>query len=140
MSITTTTDHTPQQPISVTPTDPNDLREVFLQLRDRSSDLVFYANTGPVEYMEEQGMPDHIIKMIRDKQCLIEEMLPEEVSALKCPNCQDGAAGYNRGFLDAITFALIAMEIDEFKDEDGESYFLGGIDDAIQQLEGDEDF
>ncbi len=137
MSITTSSI---KEPISVTPTDPNNLREVFLQLRDRSSDLVFYSNTGPVEYMEEQGMPDHIIKMIRDRQCLIEEMLPDEIEALKCESCQEGAAGYNLGFLAAIQFALTAMEVDHYKDEDGESYFLGGIDQAIEQLEGEEDF
>ena len=127
-----------QYPIDSIPTDPEELLKAFQTFERKYHDLVWYARSRPRHMMEADGTPEHIIQGALNGQARKEEMYPDEIDSLNCPDCGSFWHGFNSGCLAAMRFVLMAMSKEVFPDEESEdpnaTYTVGGIEDAKEEF------
>ena len=93
--------------------------ELIAAMEEKYSNLVWYARKAPPEDAEYwSDTPAEIKTAALNEMAKVEEMSPDEVDALKCPNCGNWNHGFNSGMLAALRFVMHAAEDPEEAQED----------------------
>ena len=87
-------------------------------LEEEALKLVWYARTPSFDDPSWDKVPADIKQDALNKVSLVEEMFPDGVDALKCPNCGDWRHGFNSGMLAALRFVIrVAEDPEEAQEE-----------------------
>ena len=88
-------------------------------MEEKYFDLVWYARKSPLEDAEYwSDTPAEIKTAAGNEMAKVEEIFPDEVDALKCPDCGDWNHGFNSGMLAALRFVIHAAEDPKEAQED----------------------
>lgn len=85
--------------------------EQLLTKLDKYEQLVWFARSHPpadVNYWK--TISPTIKEGALNSQSRVEEMFPDEVDQLKCPECSDWNHGFNSGMLAGLRYVLTAAE------------------------------
>lgn len=96
-------------------------------------DLVWYARKPPKGHPEWDTFAPDIRTGALNAMARVEEKYPDEVNALK-GDTGDWEHGFNSGMLACLRLIRCAQNRLPITDEDGETYWIGGVEEAIEEF------
>jgi len=107
--------------------------ELIQKWEKKYFDLVWYARSRPADHPSWADTPESIRTGALNAQAKVEEMYPDEIDDLRSET-GDWEHGFNSGMLACLRLVMTAQHREQITDEEGETCWYGGVEDAIEEF------